>query len=309
MNGNGLQWIETGSESHVGLVRSVNQDRYAEFEDGRGNRLLVVADGMGGHRGGETASRLAVEVMGEIFERSKDSLEQTIRSAVEKANGRIYECAGADPDLAGMGTTVVGLALGEAGEAWVVHVGDSRLYLLRGGRLRALTEDHSLVAEMHRQGFITAEEAQVHPRRNELTRSVGVAAGVDVEISRIAMRPGDRFLLCSDGLCGYVGDDEIRQVLESEQPLAAARTLVDRANAQGGYDNVTVQVVAIAEDAPLEGDGAAESGEPLPATGRESTDLPDPARATRGISRLALTGSVLAGLFAAAAALWVLLRG
>jgi serine/threonine protein phosphatase PrpC len=213
-----------------------------------------------------------------------------------------------------MGTTVVGLALGEAGEAWVVHVGDSRLYLLRGGRLRALTEDHSLVAEMHRQGFITAEEAQVHPRRNELTRSVGVASGVDVEISRIAMRPGDRFLLCSDGLCGYVGDEEIRQVLESEPPLGAARVLVDRANAKGGYDNVTVQVVAIAEDAPLEaaplgGDGAGESGESLLSTGREPTDLPDPARATRGISRLALTGGVLAGLLAAAAALWVLLRG
>jgi protein phosphatase len=314
MNGNGSQWIETGSESHVGLVRSVNQDRCAEFEDGRGNRLLVVADGMGGHRGGETASRLAVEAMGEIFGRSEESLEQTIRSAVETANERIHECAGADADLAGMGTTIVGLALGEGGEAWVAHVGDSRLYLLRQGKLDALTADHSLVAEMHRQGFITAEEAQVHPRRNELTRSVGVASGVDVEISRIAMRPGDRFLLCSDGLCGYVGDEEIRQVLESEPPLGAARVLVDRANAKGGYDNVTVQVVAIAEDAPLEaaplgGDGAGESGESLLSTGREPTDLPDPARATRGISRLALTGGVLAGLLAAAAALWVLLRG
>ena len=309
MSGNQPRWIETASHSHVGLVRSVNQDRYAEFEDGRGNRLLVVADGMGGHRGGETASRLAVEIIGEVFERSAESLEQTMRSAVETANERIHGRASVDPDLAGMGTTVVGLALGRGGEAWVAHVGDSRLYLLRAGRLDALTEDHSLVAEMHRQGFLSAEEALVHPRRNELTRSVGVAAGVEAEISRIAVRPGDRFLLCSDGLCGYVEDDEIREVLESEPVPSAARVLVDRANAKGGYDNVTVQIVAIAETAPLGGESAGESEASLPSTGPEAIDPLGPVPVTRRISRLALTGSVLAGLLLAAAALWVLLRG
>ena len=309
MSGNDPQWIETASHSHVGLVRSVNQDRHAEFEDGRGNCLFVVADGMGGHRGGETASRLAVEIIGEVFERSEESLEQTMRSAVETANQRIYECASADPDLAGMGTTVVGLALGKGGEGWVAHVGDSRLYLLRNGRLDALTADHSLVAEMHRQGFLSAEEALVHPRRNELTRSVGVVPGVEAEISRIAVRPGDRFLLCSDGLCGYVGDDEIREVLESEGPPGAARVLVDRANAKGGYDNVTAQVVAIAETAPFGGEGTGENEASPPSTGREAMHPLGPEHAARRISRLALAGSLLVGILLAATALWVLLRG
>ena len=128
MSGNDPQWIETASHSHVGLVRSVNQDRHAEFEDGRGSCLLVVADGMGGHRGGETASRLAVEIIGEVFERSEESLEQTMRSAVETANQRIYECASADPDLAGMGTTVVGL--------FEQHIGDREpdQYVIRVNR-------------------------------------------------------------------------------------------------------------------------------------------------------------------------------
>jgi serine/threonine protein phosphatase PrpC len=165
--------------------------------------------------------------------------------------------------------------------------------LLRDGRLDALTEDHSFVAEMHREGFLGAEEARVHPRRNELTRSVGVEAEVEVEINRIAVKPGDRFLLCSDGLCGYLEDDEIREVLESEPPPSAARILVDRANAKGGYDNVTVQVVVIPEDAPLGGDG----------------DQLRQLRAERRIPRLGLAAAALVVLLLAAAALWVLLRG
>ena len=309
MSGIDPQWIDTASYSHVGRVRSVNQDRFAEFEDGRGNRLLVVADGMGGHRGGETASRLAVEAIGEVFGRSEESLEKRMRTAIETANQRVHECASADPDLAGMGTTVVALCLGEGGEAWVAHVGDSRLYLLRDGSLDALTADHSLVAEMHRQGFLSAEEARVHPRRNELTRSVGVAAGVEAEVARVAVQPGDRLLLCSDGLCGYLGDGEIREILESERPPSAARMLVDHANAIGGYDNVTVQVVAIREAAPLGGDGAGENQASLPSRERQATDQLRQVRAERRIPRFGLAGSVVVALLLAATALWVLLRG
>jgi protein phosphatase len=258
MSGIDPQWIEAASYSDVGRVRSVNQDRFAEFDNGRGSRLLVVADGMGGHRGGKTASRLAVEAIGDVFARSEEPLEKMMRTAIETANEQVYRRGSADPNLAGMGTTVVALCLGEGGEAHVAHVGDSRLYLLRGGRLDALTADHSVVAEMQQQGFLSAEEAQVHPRRNELTRSVGVAAAVEVDVARIAVKPGDRFLLCSDGLCGYVGDVEIREVLEREGPLDAARMLVDHANAKGGHDNVTVQVLAIRDTAALGGDVADE---------------------------------------------------
>jgi len=309
MSGNDPQWIDTASYSHVGRVRSVNQDRFAEFEDGRGNRLLVVADGMGGHQGGETASRLAVEAIGEVFGRSEESLEKRIRTAIETANQRVHECASADPDLAGMGTTVVALCLGEGGEAWVAHVGDSRLYLLRDGSLDALTADHSLVEEMHQQGFLSAEEARVHPRRNELTRSVGVVAEVEAEVARVAVQPGDRLLLCSDGLCGYLGDGEIREILESEEPPSAARMLVDHANASGGYDNVTVQVVAIREAAPLEGDGAGENRASLPSRERQAIDQLRQVRAERRIPRSRLAGCAVVALLLAATALWMLLRG
>jgi protein phosphatase len=309
MNGIDPRWIDAASHSHVGRVRSANQDRFGDFEDGRGSRLLVVADGMGGHRGGETASRLAVEAIGEVFERSEEPLGKRMSTAIETANQRVHRCAGADPELAGMGTTVVALCIGEGGEAWVAHVGDSRLYLLRDGRLGALTADHSLVAEMHRQGLLSAEEAQVHPRRNELTRSVGVAVGVEAEVSRIALEPGDRLLLCSDGLCGYLGDEEIREVLESERPPGAARKLVDRANARGGYDNVTVQVVTISETAPLGGDGVGENRPWSPSTEREALDHLRRVGAEHRIPPLGLAGSALVALLLAAIALWVLLRG
>jgi protein phosphatase len=309
MNGIDPQWADTASHSHVGHVRSANQDRFAEFEDGRGSRLLIVADGMGGHRGGETASRLAVETIGEVFGRSEESLGERMSTAIETANDRLHGCANADPDLAGMGTTVVALCLGKGGEAWVGHVGDSRLYLLRDGRLDALTADHSFVAEMHRQGFLSAEEARVHPRRNELTRSVGVEAEVEVEVNGIAVKPGDRFLLCSDGLCGYLGDDEIREVLESEPPPSAARILVDRANAKGGYDNVTVQVVVIPENPPFGGDGDGENQASLPSTERHAVDHLRQLRTERRVPRLGLAAAALVALLLAAAALWVLLRG
>jgi protein phosphatase len=286
MNGIDPQWIDAASCSDVGRVRSVNQDRFAEFEDGRGSRLLVVADGMGGHRGGETASRLAVEAIGDVFGRSEEALEKRMIAAIETANERVYRCASADPELAGMGTTVVALCLGEGGEAWVAHVGDSRLYLLRDGKLDALTADHSLVAEMQRQGLLSAEEAQVHPRRNELTRSVGVE-------------------LCSDGLCGYLGEDEIREVLECERPPNAARILVDHANARGGHDNVTVQVVSVPETAPLGRDGAVEAE-----ASRSSSEslAKERLRESRPIHWVTLAASAVLALLLAAAALWLLLQ-
>jgi protein phosphatase len=303
---NGSQWIDTASFTHVGLVRSVNQDRYAERKAAGGRRLLVVADGMGGHRGGETASRLAVEAITEVFEGSEESLEVMMRTAVTAANQRIHEQANADPELAGMGTTVVALCLTEDGEAWVAHVGDSRLYVLRSGELDALTEDHSVVGELERQGFITAAEAQRHPRRNELTRSVGVAAALEVDLKRVSVMPGDRFLLCSDGLCGYVEDDEIREVLAGAEPRDAARELVARANAKGGYDNVTVQIVAVRDRAPASGEPSSEAQ--LPQTEEEPMEraLVEPPRGVRPRVLIAIAATVV---LVAACALWLLLQG
>jgi protein phosphatase len=229
-----------------------------------------------------------------------------MRTAVTAANQRIHEQANADPELAGMGTTVVALCLAEDGEAWVAHVGDSRLYLLRSGELDALTEDHSVVGELERQGFITAAEAQRHPRRNELTRSVGVAAALEVDLKRVSVMPGDRFLLCSDGLCGYVEDDEIREVLAGAEPRDAARELVARANAKGGYDNVTVQIVAVRDRAPASGEPSSEAQ--LPQTEEEPTEraLVEPPRGVRPRVLIAIAATVV---LIAACALWLLLQG
>jgi protein phosphatase len=237
--------IESASLSDAGLIRTSNQDACGEFSDPAGFRLFVVADGMGGHRGGETASRLAVETIGAGLRNSDQSPEGMLRSAFRAANDRIFRLAGANIDLAHMGTTGVGLLLSSDGSAWVAHVGDSRAYRLRAGRLEALTADHSAVAELLRRGIVTAEEAATHPRRNELLRSIGVRDSVEVDVRALTVEPGDRFLLCSDGLWGLVSEAEIEAVIGREEPDSSVRMLVELANAHGGNDNITAQVVRI----------------------------------------------------------------
>ena len=205
---------------------------------------------MGGHQGGATASQSAVKVIGEAFSRDAVDPPRSLTAAISEANARILEMAGESAELRGMGTTVVCLLLPADGTAWVAHVGDSRAYRFRDGNLQAMTEDHSVVATMLRQGFITAEEAEVHPRRNEILRSVGVVREVEVEVHPVDVEPGDLFMLCSDGLCGLVTDSEIEAVLrETAEPDAIARRLVDFANERGGTDNVTVQTVKLPSEA------------------------------------------------------------
>ncbi len=240
--------------SDVGRVRAANEDDGGSFRRADGARLLVVADGMGGHRGGATASREALATIAGAFAAgasagSSDPAE-ALRTAIELANEHIHAIAAGDPGLAGMGTTVVAFLLGADGRGTVAHVGDSRAYRLRGGRLEALTTDHSVVAEMLRRGALTAEEAAYHPRRNEILRSVGVLENVDVEIGEVELADGDWILLCSDGLGGVVSDAEIEEVLvaalSAPQPLErAAEALVDLANECGGPDNVTVALLAL----------------------------------------------------------------
>lgn len=235
------------SLSDVGRVRSVNEDSCDSFLRSDGTRLLVVADGMGGHRGGAVASREALATIASTFAEnpSLDPASLLVR-AIESANGRVFSLARQDPELAGMGTTVVAFLLDSEGRGAVAHVGDSRAYRLRGGRLEALTSDHSVVAEMLQRGVLTAEEAAFHPRRNEILRSVGVLPEVEVEQTAVEVAPDDWFLLCSDGLCGVVSDAEIEGVLvRSPSPDAAVAALVALANDCGGPDNVTVQILVI----------------------------------------------------------------
>lgn len=242
--------IEVIGQTDVGCRRTENQDAFADFQDELGYRLLVVADGMGGHQGGATASRICVETLGEAFRASSEPLPDRIRCGLERANEQILEVAASDSRLEGMGTTAVVLAFTPRGEAVVAWVGDSRAYRLREGQLEQLTEDHSLVAEMVRQGMISPEEAVGHPRRNELLRSVGVHSGAEVEVRRIDARPGDRFLLCSDGLCGELPAAAIAEELAGD-PVEAAAVLIEKANRSGGPDNITVQIATLGERRPL----------------------------------------------------------
>lgn len=241
--------VQLASRTDVGQVRSANEDSCDTFLREDGTRLLVVADGMGGHRGGATASRTTVETIGEIFEQDESNDPQSmLEAAIVLANSRVFEMGQGEPDLEGMGTTVVTLLLDPDLNGVVAHVGDSRAYRYRRGQLEPITTDHSVVAEMERRGLITPEEAAVHPRRNEILRSVGVLPEVEVEVAPVEVVAGDRFLLCSDGLSGVVDDEEIAAIVQSEAPDSAVDHLIDIANERGGPDNITVQILSIPAD-------------------------------------------------------------
>jgi serine/threonine protein phosphatase PrpC len=237
--------IEIASISDTGRQRSNNQDSYGEGRAPSGARWIMVADGMGGHAGGATASRVAVETVSSVVASSSDAPDVALRSALEAANRMVHDEAQRNEQLAGMGTTGVAALFSSDGTAFVANVGDSRAYRMRNGALEQITIDHSLVAEMHRRGMITEEEALVHPRRNEVLRSLGVEPDVQVDLHQLELEPGDLFLLCSDGLSGVVRDAEIAAVMHREAPAQAVRTLVDFANSRGGPDNVTVQIARI----------------------------------------------------------------
>ncbi|HEX9985271.1 MAG TPA: Stp1/IreP family PP2C-type Ser/Thr phosphatase [Thermoanaerobaculia bacterium] len=235
----------------VGLVRSENQDfgtytTSAEERDSHpGGRLLVVADGMGGHRGGATASKLAAETVKAQYLGSETSdIAVALKESLVRANARIFSEAQANPDLRGMGTTTSALVIRDR-DAWLAHVGDSRIYLVRGDELRQLTDDHSLVASMVREGLLTRVEAENHPRRNVLQRSMGVAEEVEIDVrGPMGIEEGDIFILCSDGLHGVVKEEELQEI--AKLPIeAAADEYLRRALSRGAPDNVTVIVAAV----------------------------------------------------------------
>jgi protein phosphatase len=265
--------IVSAVATDVGRTRSANEDAYFAQHP-----LFVVADGMGGHVAGDVASATTVETIEREWDGGSDP-EALIRM-IEDANRAVYEKAQANSELRGMGTTATAILL-DASTAHVAHVGDSRAYLLRAGELTQVTEDHTVVGRMEREGKLTKEEAARHPHRNVITRALGIDEGVEVDTWELELVEGDRLLICSDGLNAMLDDDEIRQILiEDENPHEAVESLVDSANDAGGEDNITVillDAVPDAHEAPAP---------PAPAVSgveREST-APDPVYDTQMVS-------------------------
>jgi protein phosphatase len=242
----------------AGRRRRRNEDSYVVQPP-----LFAVADGMGGAQAGQTASRIAASVLRDA---AGQEGEDAVVALVKEANRRVYEAAASDEARSGMGTTMTA-ALVEDSTVRIGHVGDSRAYRVRAGRLEQLTEDHSLVAELVRSGRLSPEEAEVHPQRSVITRVLGTDPEVDVDTFSVEAKPGDLFMLCSDGLTSMVDDETILGIVEQNRSNLerAARALVDAANKGGGEDNITVVVFEIADE-------TIEQTDTLPAVGEELAD-------------------------------------
>jgi len=320
-----IQYVQ---RTDVGRVRSENQDfaiTTSPDESLRYGYLLVVADGMGGHRGGATASRMAGNIVREEFiAASKAPPTESLHLALTRANERIHNESLTNADLRGMGTTCsVLLVRGNTG--WIAHVGDSRVYRVRNDQIELMTQDHSLVATMVREGLITEEEAEVHPRRNVLQRSMGVVEEIEVDVyDPFEILPGDSFILCSDGLHGLVKSGEIRQVVTDLDPEKAVDRFIELALERGAHDNVTVIVARAGEPtekpdvppAPVEDDVVPTLERPVPQEPMEIHSAPtleiDPSvyrQAEPGGAPSALKWIVIALLTVAAIGAVVLIVG
>ncbi|MBQ8664061.1 MAG: Stp1/IreP family PP2C-type Ser/Thr phosphatase [Eubacterium sp.] len=238
--------METYSLTDMGVTRSMNQDYFFTSDEPLGHlpNLFIVADGMGGHKAGEFASRHTVEtIVKGVKKCRKRDPEAILQTAITTANQALREYAQDHPDMRGMGTTVVAAVL-KGDRLIVANVGDSRLYLV-GNKMRQVTEDHSLVQELVRMGEITKEQARNHPDKNIITRAIGAEKDVDIDFFHVKVREGDKILLCSDGLTNMVKNSEIKGILNREDLSLAEKVelLVDTANKNGGMDNITVVVV------------------------------------------------------------------
>ena len=235
--------MKTFSMTHIGRRREMNQDYMYTSENAVGKlpNLFLVADGMGGHKAGEYASRFTVEKIVETIETSGQTEPvAAMKEAVEAANRGLLEDAGRDAAKAGMGTTVVAATvIGD--HLHVANVGDSRLYLINHEAIRQITRDHSLVEEMVRLGGINEEEARHHPDKNIITRAIGVKEDVEVDFYEFSLKKGDIILMCSDGLSNMIEDEEIFAIVKGARDIVeAGQNLIDRANENGGNDNISV---------------------------------------------------------------------
>lgn len=241
--------VTLGSATHIGLVRQKNEDSHAILQNGPGYPCaLILADGMGGHRRGELASQVAVDyvksqlarLIWETVPLQPDEIQNELTRIVGKANIKVYLSSLSDDENQGMGTTLT-VAVLYPGQLLLAHVGDCRAYLLHEQALKCLTVDHTLVQELVDAGSISVEESRQHPKRNVLTRALGIPDYLHPDLCACSLAAGDRLLLCSDGLHGLVPDDEIREHMLCEKtPDRLAARLVDQALSFGGEDNITV---------------------------------------------------------------------
>ncbi len=290
---------------HVGVItdtgrkRRRNEDAYVCEPP-----LFAIADGMGGAQAGEVASRLAAAALKESGAKTLGG-EERISDLIQEANRRVYDRSSTDPNTSGMGTTIT-VALVENGNVAFGHVGDSRAYLIRDGRMEQVTEDHSLVNELMKSGKLSREEAETHPQRSVITRALGTDPDVDVDTFTVDPREGDVFVLCSDGLTDMVGDDEIGEVLSAQRERldVAAEELVRRANKAGGQDNITVIAFEMTDEPDEQTlEQTVEQTQPLPA--QDEPPEPKERRAWRRFVPLLL---LLLAIAAAAIVFWFLVR-
>ncbi len=244
--------IEAGIATDVGCKRAENEDRIVFFEPedpvqrSRKGACAVLADGMGGHMGGAYASLIATDqILSAYYEHAGDRVA-ALRSAFVKANDEIHRLSYSSDEYKGMGATCTA-CLFDATTAYCAHVGDTRLYLIRGGDIRLMTEDHSMVGEMVKAGILTREQARRHPDRNRVSRSLGVRPEVEIYSWKepLALGAGDCFVLCSDGLYDPLVDDEIRELALAGPPAAACGRMIGLAKARGGHDNISVGVFRV----------------------------------------------------------------
>jgi PPM family protein phosphatase len=260
-----MRRIVAAGGTDVGRVRDGNEDAYLVADS-----VFAVADGMGGHLAGEIASAKALEPVealdGKVYADAADAVT-ALRDAVVEANATVSQLADDEPLYRGMGTTLTAVMV-EGRRLHIAHVGDSRAYLLRGGQFNQLTDDHTLVQHLIDEGQITKEEAASHPQRSIITRAIGVARDVDVDSMTLDLQPGDQILLCSDGLTGVVSDEDICEALahDGDDENTIIASLIDKANAGGGPDNITVVLLRYDPDGPGDpsnhtlGGSAAEAG-------------------------------------------------
>jgi PPM family protein phosphatase len=283
-----LRVAEHWCGTDTGLQRRANEDSLLVRSP-----LFVVADGMGGAQAGEVASRIAVETFHEGLQDGSDA-ERSLVAQVEQANAHINELSHQNAEHAGMGTTITAVYVGEQ-EVSIAHVGDSRAYCLRAGELLRLTDDHSLVDELIREGKLTPEEAEEHPQRSVITRALGPEPSVEVDVRSFRGRDGDVYLICSDGLTTMLGEGELLDVLVSHEPLPdAGEALIAAANDAGGKDNITVVLFRLEEvltEAERLADGhttiTAVAPTPIaPRRPRPATHTPRPSRGARTRARV-----------------------
>ena len=237
------------AKTDKGRVRESNQDAYAVGEFSDEVVWSVVRDGMGGAAGGNIASALAVKVISDKInasyrEKMRDaSIKNMLDSALTAANIEVYDFAEAKPELKGMGTTVV-CAIVRDNQAYIAHAGDSRAYVINNGNVRQVTTDHSMVQDLVNKGKITKEQALRHPNKNIITRAVGVDKSIDIDFEQIDLEDDDTLLLCTDGLSNFVSNDEMVELMSDGKHYAFADRLVQKANSNGGRDNITVVIIS-----------------------------------------------------------------